>query len=130
MIDPLEIAQMRADVAAYLDNGQVVTAASEITVTHRTPTRTAGGRTTYAETTTGPYPVVVTTAPRRDIRISPGVEAVSNVWLRAGWDVPVGTADRITLTYLETGEQQRLEVVGITKRSLLLQLLLECKEIG
>lgn len=130
MIDPLEIDQVRSDIGAYLDNASNTVGTAEITLTKRVPTRTAGGRTTYSDTTTGPYPAVVTTAPRRDVRMAPAVEAVTSVWLRVAWDLPVANADRITLTYLETGEQRRLDVIAVTKRSLTLQQILECKEVG
>lgn len=130
MIDPLEIQQIRADINAYFDNASNTVGTAEITLTKRVPVRTAGGRTTYTDTTTGPFPAVVTTAPRQDIRMAPAVEPVTTVWLRVAWDLPVANADRVTLSYLETGIQRKLDVVSVTRRSLALQQLIECKEIG
>lgn len=130
MIDPLELAQARADIAAYLDNSTATAGVAEITLTKRVPVRGAGGRTTYNETTTGPYPVVVTGAPRQDVRMAPQVEAITTVWLRAAWDLPVNNEDRVTVTYLETGASQQLEVVSVLKRSFTLQQIIQCKEIG
>lgn len=130
MIDPLELTGARADIAAYFDNASNTVGTAELTLTKRVPVRTAGGRTTYTDTTTGPYPVVVTSAPRQDVTMAPQVEAVTTVWLRVAWDLPVGNADRVTVTYLETGEQRRLEVVSVLKRSFTLQQIVQCKEIG
>jgi hypothetical protein len=128
MIDPLELTGARADLAAYFDTTGAGGATMQ--VTRRTPVRTSGGRTTYNEQDMGTFPVVVTSAPRQDVNMAPQVEAVTTVWLRAAWDVPVSNEDRLTVTYLETGAQSRLEVVSVTKRSLALQQIIQCKEIG
>jgi hypothetical protein len=129
MIDPLELEQARADIAAYL-NTTGAAGSALMQVTRRTPARTTGGRTTYTETDMGTFPVVVTTAPRQDVRMAPQVEAVTSIWLRADWDAPVSNEDRVTVTYTGTGEQKRLEVVAVTKRSFTLQQIIECREIG
>jgi hypothetical protein len=129
MIDPLELTQARAAINTYFANGSGPGSAT-MQVTRRTAVRTSGGRTTYTETDMGTFPVVVTSAPRQDVRMVPQVEAVTTVWLRADWDVPVSNEDRLTVTYVETGEQSRLEVMTVTKRSFTLQQIIQCKEIG
>jgi hypothetical protein len=130
MIDPLELAAARADIVAYLDTTDGAAGSATMQVTQRTKVRTTGGRTTYTEQDMGTFPVVVTSAPRQDVRMAPQVEAVTSVWVRVAWDVPVHNEDRVTLTYLETGEQVRLEVGAIIRRSFTVQQIIECKEIG
>ena len=130
MIDPLELTGARADIAAYFDNASNTAGVAEMLLIKRTKSRTTGGRTTYNDETTGPYPVIVTGAPRQDVTMAPQVEAVTTVWLRVAWDLPVANEDRVTVTYLETGAQTKLEVVSVLKRSFALQQIVQCKEIG